>query len=175
MKIFNIKYIFIFTTIVSLAGCAYKAKSTNAKPSKKSTIIVENVGEIDEILYVHSDPPVNPKYSETFTIHVQLDSMRLTLDSLKTTGFDKDRRITQKDVEQLREGFQKYKVNMIPKDKLIDNSTCIGGNGEELVLKLNNKVVFEGFTYNCAGILSGTMEGDLGDLFFELEKLAYQQ
>ncbi len=170
----NLMLIFkYFFFLILLIGCTTQNPLSDQK--NNSTIEVEGIGEINEIIFTSAGPPVNPKYSKTFTIHISLDSMKLTLDSLKTMTFDMDRSISKAEVDFLCNRFKEYKLKKIPDDQLGTGDGCLGGRGEELTLKMNEEILLNGFNYRCAGNSFGNLSGDVSGLLLDLEKIAYQQ
>jgi len=165
-----------FVMCMLLIGCTPTSKLAEDKNSyQPSSIQIEGIGEINEIVYRSSGPMVNPKYSKTFTIRLQLDSMRLTLDSLKTMAFDKDRPLLKEEVDYLEKRFKAYNIKKIPVEQLGSGNGCIGGEGEELSLKMDEELRLTGYSYRCSGESYGDLSGDITGLFIDLEKMAYQE
>ncbi|MFC1857700.1 hypothetical protein ACFL9U_06675 [Thermodesulfobacteriota bacterium] len=134
-------------------------------------------GSIKEITYRFQDASVPPEYHRSYTITVDKDRLKITVDSYGDILIEKEYRITKDQFEGL---IASLKENNIKRAELGDVDGCPGGTSEIISYSNLSGEIFSGTVYQCEGKdfgnLGGNVKGfaqDIKELVPDIEKLIY--
>ena len=132
---------------------------------------------IKEITYRFQDASVPPEYHRSYTITIDKDKLKITVDSYGDILAEKEFRITKNKFEGI---IASLKENQIKKAELGNADGCTGGTSESISYSNLSGEIFSGSVYHCGGKDFGNLGGnvkrfaqDIEEIVPEVKKLAY--
>ena len=125
-------------------------------------------GSIKEIAYRFQDASVPPEYHRSYTITVDKDRLKITVDSYGDILIEKEYRITKDQFEGL---IASLKKNNIKRAELGDIDGCPGGTSEIISYSNLSGGIFSGTVYQCEGKDFGNLGGNVKGFAQDIKKL----
>jgi hypothetical protein len=134
-------------------------------------------GSIKEITYRFQDASVPPEYHRSYTITIDKDRLKITVDRYGDILAEKEYRIEKNQFEGL---IASLKENKIKKAVLGVDDGCTGGTSEIISYSNLSEEIFSGTVYHCGGKdfgnLGGNVSGfvqDIKEIVPDIKKLVY--
>jgi hypothetical protein len=125
-------------------------------------------GSIKEIRYRFQDSSVPPEYHRSYTITIDKDKLKITVDSYGDILAEREYRITKNQFERL---IASLKENHIGKAELGDDDGCTGGTSESISYSDLSKEIFSGTVYHCGGKHFGNLGGNVKRFAQDIRKI----
>jgi hypothetical protein len=152
------KLLFILVLIISFSACK----------SVKSNNEMKKLKDIEEFSYKFGDSSVPPPYHRSYSIVMDADSIKLTVDSYGDILAKETYAMPKGGLQKIGEAIVKYRID-VQKDKKQDGG-CTGGTTRHISYSCKGeKEKFSASALYCGGDLFGTLSGDLDSFFMELK------
>jgi len=141
----------------------YACKTMDKKMKNK-------IKQIETFTYAFGDASVPPPYHRSYEIHVNKDSVKLTVDSYGDILASKEYELPEDAFKIIEKLLLKHKIET--RTSKVENDGCTGGNSRYISFTCNNgEGGFSGNVYYCGGKKYGSMQGEVRTFASEFTKV----